>query len=166
MGSSKPGEHIAYSNPFWSVLRLPIDDRVHYVVRIPDSVCVIARTQDDRYLLVRVYRGAHARTVLEWPGGGVSEGETPNEAASRELEEETGLRVGSVEYIAAVRPATALTTEVCHVVLAAIPATGISAGAEVEGVVLVDREAVLDALMAGGGDAVALAAWTIVERWM
>ena len=40
--------------------------------------------------------------VLEIPGGGVEKGETPEQAAKRELFEETGLRADALQYLGGV----------------------------------------------------------------
>lgn len=72
------------------------------VVRPETSgVKVIIRNREGRYLLVRIGYGARRWT---WPGGKVDRGETLEEAARRELREESGLdsisltEVGSKEY--------------------------------------------------------------------
>jgi 8-oxo-dGTP diphosphatase len=47
--------------------------------------------EDDKVALIERYRGGNHYYVF--PGGGVDEGETTEEAAIREMDEETGLRV-------------------------------------------------------------------------
>lgn len=48
--------------------------------------------ESDRVLLVKHGDGAsHLTGVYGWPGGRINDGETPIQAAIRELEEETGL---------------------------------------------------------------------------
>lgn len=47
--------------------------------------------RDDRMLLCRVAPGNHGAGLWTLPGGGLEFGEGPNEAAIREVEEETGL---------------------------------------------------------------------------
>lgn len=61
-----------------------------YALEQPDYVTVVAVTEDSRLLLVRQFRPAVGRTTLELPSGHVDEGETPEQAALRELVEETG----------------------------------------------------------------------------
>jgi 8-oxo-dGTP pyrophosphatase MutT (NUDIX family) len=51
---------------------------------------VIAITADQRVVLIRQYRVGANEVCLEIPGGMVDPGETPAEAAARELAEETG----------------------------------------------------------------------------
>lgn len=60
------------------------------------AVCVCI--DNGRVLVIRRVKNDRRYTVL--PGGGVEEGETPAEAAVRELEEETGLKGTVVEGLA------------------------------------------------------------------
>lgn len=57
---------------------------------VPRAVFVVAVTPDDELLLVRQYRHPVRDWTLEVPAGSVQDGETPKEAAARELAEETG----------------------------------------------------------------------------
>ncbi len=56
----------------------------------PDTVAVVALTPQSDVILVAEYRPGPERVLLELPGGAMDEGETPSEAAARELLEETG----------------------------------------------------------------------------
>jgi ADP-ribose pyrophosphatase len=70
------------------------------VVRHPGAVAVVAVTERDTVLLVRQYRGAVDRVLLEIPAGTRDvEGESPDTTARRELEEEVGVRAGSVRLL-------------------------------------------------------------------
>lgn len=57
---------------------------------VPRAVFVVAVTPEDELLLVRQYRHPVRDWTLEVPAGSVRDGETPHEAAARELAEETG----------------------------------------------------------------------------
>ena len=73
-------------------VRLP-DGRVmdeYWVLEYPDWVNVIALTKDGMMVLERQYRHGIRRTCYELPCGVMEAGETPLEAARRELLEETG----------------------------------------------------------------------------
>ena len=56
------------------------------------AVAIAARFSDGQLLLVRQYRHAVGDWLLEIPAGRIDPGESPLEAARRELEEETGYR--------------------------------------------------------------------------
>jgi ADP-ribose pyrophosphatase len=60
------------------------------LLRCPPWVNVVALTEDRRVVLIEQFRHGIGRVTLEIPGGMVDEGETPAEAAARELLEETG----------------------------------------------------------------------------
>jgi ADP-ribose pyrophosphatase len=61
-----------------------------YYVDTPPSVMIVPVTGDGDLVLVRQYRHNLKAYALEFPAGTVSEGEDPQRAALRELEEETG----------------------------------------------------------------------------
>jgi 8-oxo-dGTP pyrophosphatase MutT (NUDIX family) len=61
-----------------------------YYVDTPPSVMIVPLTADGNLVFVRQYRHNLKAHVLEFPAGGISEGEEPEAAAIRELAEETG----------------------------------------------------------------------------
>lgn len=61
-----------------------------YIFEFPDWVNVIARTEAGAYVMISQYRHALGRTHYELVAGCCDAGETPLEAAQRELMEETG----------------------------------------------------------------------------
>ena len=93
------------------------------IVGHPGAVAVVALDADDRVLLVRQFRTAVGRTLLEIPAGTLdvdSSGaiEDPDLAAARELEEETGQRAGSWRKLGAFWTAPGFATELMHLYLA------------------------------------------------
>lgn len=60
------------------------------ICEYPEWICGVAVTRDGGVLLERQYRHALGEVALEIPAGTIEEGETPAEAMTRELEEETG----------------------------------------------------------------------------
>jgi ADP-ribose pyrophosphatase len=60
------------------------------VVEHADCVAMVAIDGEKRLLLVRQFRHAVGLELLEIPAGSIEPGETPEEAVSRELREETG----------------------------------------------------------------------------
>ena len=61
-----------------------------YYVDTPPSVMIVPLTADGNLVFVRQYRHNLKAHVLEFPAGTVNDGEEPEAAAQRELEEETG----------------------------------------------------------------------------
>ncbi len=55
-----------------------------------DFVVIVARCEDGRFLTVNQFRQGIGEVTCEFPAGGIEDGETPLEAARRELAEETG----------------------------------------------------------------------------
>jgi len=68
---------------------------VREVVSHGGSIVVLPRLEDGRVVLVRQYRYAARRWLWELVAGGIEPGETPLQAARRELLEETGYRARS-----------------------------------------------------------------------
>jgi ADP-ribose pyrophosphatase len=60
------------------------------IVVHPGAVCIVARPTPDQVILIRQYRHAAGRELLEIPAGTLHAGEDPRECAIRELEEEAG----------------------------------------------------------------------------
>ena len=63
------------------------------------TVAVLALTPSGRLVMVRQFRPGPDRIVLTLPGGMIDPGETPEQAAERELREETGYVAGTVELV-------------------------------------------------------------------
>jgi ADP-ribose pyrophosphatase len=68
------------------------------VVTGADPVAILALTRDREIVLARQYRPGPDQVLDELPGGVIDAGESPAEAAARELREETGY-VGRIETI-------------------------------------------------------------------
>ena len=89
-----------------------------YIIESRDWVNIIPVTSDQQVVMVRQYRHGSREVTLEIPGGLLDPRDTPEEAASRELFEETGY--GSEEWIkfGEVTPNPALFNNRCHTYLA------------------------------------------------
>lgn len=88
------------------------------VVRHPGAVAVVARTAANEIVLVRQYRYAAGRTLLEIPAGTREPGEEPGATAVRELAEETGYRAGEWRPLGSFFTAPGFCDEVIHLFLA------------------------------------------------
>jgi ADP-ribose pyrophosphatase len=63
------------------------------------SVAVVAVTEGGQVVLVRQFRAGPARVLLELPGGNVDGDEPVEDAAVRELLQETGYKASSIEVV-------------------------------------------------------------------
>ena len=81
------------------------------IVVHPGAVCIVARPSPDEVILIRQYRHAAGRELLEIPAGTLHEGEDPLKCAFRELEEETGYRAAQMTERARFWTTPGFTTE-------------------------------------------------------
>lgn len=82
------------------------DDKViddYTVVEKPSIVMVVATDVDNSLIVLREYKYAADDTLLTLPAGHKKNGETPTDAAKRELIEETGYGEGTFEEIGILR---------------------------------------------------------------
>ena len=70
-----------------------------YSLKLPDYVAIVASTTSGDMVLVRQYRPAIDAATLELPSGLVDGKDDPEATARRELEEETGYRVGELLHL-------------------------------------------------------------------
>ena len=74
-----------------------------------------------QFLMVRQYRHGSDKSSLEFPGGVIEPGETPEKAAARELAEETGWKPSALYGAGTVFPNPAIQSNHFHVFLALDP---------------------------------------------
>lgn len=99
---------VVYSTPYFSIVakefansKLP-----YYVIEAMDCVSIIALTDDKYVLLVQQYRHTLDKESLELPSGHIEKMETPEDAARRELLEETGFIAENLELLGCLIPDT------------------------------------------------------------
>lgn len=85
------------------------------IVEHPGAVAVVARTADDRVLLVRQFRYAVGEFSLELPAGCLDvPGEDVQRAAARELSEETGHQADQLVYLGCIHSSPGFSSERTH----------------------------------------------------
>lgn len=85
----------------------------------PGAAAIVPLFDDGRTLLVRQFRYSPRRIFLEVPAGKVDQnGESPEDVASRELEEETGWRAHRLTPIGSTYPCIGYSNEIIHFYLA------------------------------------------------
>jgi ADP-ribose pyrophosphatase len=101
------------------------------ILRHPGASAVVPfldppRSDDPRVVLIRQFRHAADGFIWEVPAGRLDAGETPEICASRELEEETGMRARRLERLTTIYTTPGFTDERIHLFLA----EGLEPGAE------------------------------------
>ena len=82
------------------------------------SAVIVPMFDDGTIALVRQYRHAVGDYMLEVPAGGVEDGETLEQAALRELEEEVGVEAASIELLSEFYVSPGFLTEKMYLYLA------------------------------------------------
>ncbi len=111
-------------------IRLRVDDvalpsgqkTVREVIEHDGAVVIVAIDEENHVLLVRQFRHAAGKNLLELPAGGIDPGETPEMTARREMQEETGYIPESLRCLGGFYSAPGYASEYLHLFLA----TGLS----------------------------------------
>ncbi|WP_027719469.1 NUDIX hydrolase [Desulfovirgula thermocuniculi] len=88
------------------------------VVEHAGAVAVVALTEEGEVVMVRQYRYAVGRHLLEIPAGKLEEGEDPLQCAKRELAEETGYTARRWEPLLSFYSTPGFSSEKMHLFLA------------------------------------------------
>ena len=88
------------------------------IVEHPGGVAIVGVTDENEILLVKQYRKAADRVLLELPAGKLEVNEEPKETAFKELKEETGYRAEKLEYLLEFYTSPGFSTEKVYIFLA------------------------------------------------
>lgn len=119
-----------YKGPVFSIesgtLREPGGVRARRdIIRHSGSVAVLPVHDDGRVVLIRQYRCAYEKQVIELPAGRIDKGETALQAAKRELSEEAGVGARKWERLLRILPSPGF----CDETVTIYRATGLFASA-------------------------------------
>lgn len=122
MGWKKISTEIVHQNPWWQYrhdhYELPSGAKGEYFyVDKPGSVMIIPFLEDGRVVMVREYRYLNERWSIEFPGGGVIEGDIFEDAARKELLEETGFTAEEFVNVGEFNPHNGIANELCRIYL-------------------------------------------------
>jgi ADP-ribose pyrophosphatase len=97
------------------VWRLPTGaEKTYPILHVGLTVGVVPFVDADHVLLVRQFRHLPRAESWELPGGGGLPGESPEDAAQRELREEGGYRAGRLTFLTRFLPSAAYLDEDAH----------------------------------------------------
>ncbi len=133
------------------------------VVEHPGAAAVLVLDAEGRVLVVRQPREAAGKALWEIPAGKLEPGEAPEEAARRELLEETGLSASTLVPLGVIYPTPGYSGEVIHLFLAQGVAGEPRAASEVSAVRFFTRGEVAALARAGEGDGKTLAALALLD---
>ena len=119
----KLSEEILHKNPWWTYKHekyvLPSGkEGDYYYMHTPGGALVIPVLDDGRIVMVRQWHYLFKQESIEFPRGGVKEGQSYEEAARAELEEETGYKVRELRLIGKMASCIGLVDELMKVFLA------------------------------------------------
>lgn len=98
---------------YQDVMKIPNGNTAKWdFIKHNGAAAVIAVKPDGKILMVKQYRNALERETIEIPAGGYNGTvETMEEAAKRELREETGYLAGNMEFLISIRTTVAFCNE-------------------------------------------------------
>ena len=99
--------------------KLPIGIENEFgVIKHPGASLAVPIKNDGKILILRQYRFAVSRRILEFPAGTLEENEDPLLAIQRELKEESGYKANKWDYLGLLLPCPGYSDEVIHLFLA------------------------------------------------
>lgn len=151
------------------VLEVELEDgrrSVREIVQHGVAVAMVPQRPDGRFIFIRQFRKAMERVCFEVVAGNCDPGEKPAVSAARELKEETGYEVESLEMLGSIFPSVGYCTERIDIYFAKVAEQGATSFDEDENIeTLLLSEAEVDEMIRTDqiADAKTLAAWMLFK---
>ena len=87
-------------------------------IKHPGAICCIPILPNKKIGLIRQYRYALKKHMIEIPAGKLGRGEDPVNCAKRELEEEIGFKANNISFLTNIHPAIGFADEIMWLYLA------------------------------------------------
>ncbi|WP_088102358.1 NUDIX hydrolase [Halalkalibacter urbisdiaboli] len=84
------------------------------IIKHPGAVAVIPVTREGKLVLVRQFRKALEKVIVEIPAGKLEQDEDPLDCAKRELEEETGYKSADLHFVISFYTSPGFADEIIH----------------------------------------------------
>ena len=100
-------------------IKLPMGlEKTFGLIDHPGAALAVPITSDGQIVLLRQYRYAISRRILEFPAGTLEENEDPLESIQRELGEEAGYQAATWDPLGVMTPCPGYSNEIIHMFLA------------------------------------------------
>lgn len=121
----KSNKKLIYDNSPWlkvyeKNIEISNSKKKYSTVERPNAITVIPISKSNKTILLKVFRVGTQEYSWEFPAGFIDKDETPEQAAIRELKEETQLEVESVRHLGKYYPVPSLMSEIVDIFIAGI----------------------------------------------
>ncbi len=93
-------------------------ESIREVIRHKGGAAILCLTENQEVLLIKQFRYPYDEVMYEIPAGKLEKNEDPYNAALRELEEETGNKAASLEFLGKIYPTCGYSSEIIYLYLA------------------------------------------------
>lgn len=111
---NKKNETQIFKGVIFDLYETQFDDFNAQVIKTTDAVCIAATKDGINYFVVDQFRYGIEETITEFPAGKIDVGETPLEAARRELREEIGYEAQTITPLGKVYSSPAVMSEALY----------------------------------------------------
>ena len=113
---------IVFNTPVFNVTERissgPDGQKGTYIVNETHDWVIVIPKHEENFLMVKQWRHGEKALSIEFPGGVIDDGESPEQGAVRELKEETGASAKTLVHLGTMNPNPALFSNKVHVFLA------------------------------------------------